>query len=566
MVTLGVARNRMFTLQGLFGDIPEEPIPPQHPDTDSDWDLIPEPPGGPVRPPGGDSDDDLAASMGGGKDGVKRGSGYKYYHSDGKRITHALGFQLSIRDPVFWKTLNEGLSRALSQTLRHEARLMNLSIDDQGFVPLVELFAHPRFASFGYTKEHILRLQDLSTDGKNRFVFRGTSIAARTGQTIRQAPVGGASSSNARISNAPTVTTADMPYVLCHGTYESRIGGILSLRILAGTRDSHWQHPAHTKTRGFWRHDLTVSVNILAQKAAQEGLTFYLSDNGVYLCKETIPTEYILGWHYVNEDMPYYERVKEFELEAGGSAHDSSRPLMTDTRGVAFSAPFDWSRHYPPLARARPNAGLSDIRVCKCAGTPTVRLGNICTRCDYQRTTLICECAIDRSDYLPVPPLREGNICSKCKFERVQLQMPKPFSIWKNTDQDPYLPSKRSKLSDAASSRPQAASASSSSGPPVASAWTTSLASPQVREDPSVSGTKLDSPIANRVSVSPSRSSPSVSPRGQKGVPSPIESPPPAPNIACRRDLGGRRASPSQTGCLSTFVHAMARRVLPGFG
>ena len=65
MVTLGVARNRMFTLQGLF---PEEPISPQHPDTDSDWDLISEPPGGPVRPPGGDSDNDLAASMGGGKD------------------------------------------------------------------------------------------------------------------------------------------------------------------------------------------------------------------------------------------------------------------------------------------------------------------------------------------------------------------------------------------------------------------------------------------------------------------------------------------------------------------
>ena len=130
--------------------------------------------------------------------------------------------------------------------------------------------------------------------------------------------------------------------------------------------------------------------------------------------------------------MPYYERVKEVELEAGGTSLDQSRPLITDHRRVSFAT----SSSHP---RPRPNIGLSDIRVCNCSGPPTVRLGNICTRCGFQRSTPICECAQERSDVLPIPPLREGGICSMCKFLRVQLQMPKPFSVFKNTSGLAYL-------------------------------------------------------------------------------------------------------------------------------
>ena len=78
-------------------------------------------------------------------------------------------------------------------------------------------------------------------------------------------------------------------------------------------RDSHWQHPAYTSKKGFWRSSITVSVDILAQQAAEDGYSFYLSDNSVYLCKETLPVKYILGWHKINEPMPYYERVKEVD-------------------------------------------------------------------------------------------------------------------------------------------------------------------------------------------------------------------------------------------------------------
>ena len=49
-----------------------------------------------------------------------------------------------------------------------------------------------------------------------------------------------------------------------------------------------------------------------------------------------------------------------------------------------------------------------------------------------------------------------------CKFERVQLQMPKPFSVWKNTARDPYHSVKRTKTSGAFPSEPQAVSASTS--------------------------------------------------------------------------------------------------------
>ena len=119
----------------------------------------------------------------------------------------------------------------------------------------------------------------------------------------------------------------------------------------------------------------------LLRKRHKMDYFFYLSENNVYLCKETIPPEYILGWHEVREAMPHYDRVKEFELEAGGAALDPSRPLMTETRRVTFT------EQTTPLPRSSTNVGLRDVRICKCSGTPTVRLVNICTRCDLQRAT-----------------------------------------------------------------------------------------------------------------------------------------------------------------------------------
>ena len=74
--------------------------------------------------------------------------------------------------------------------------------------------------------------------------------------------------------------------------------------------------------------------------------------------------------------MPYYERVKETEMEAGGASLDQSRPLMTDQRRITFA-----TSTLPP--RPKTNIGLRDIRVCTCSGPPTVRLGKICTRCKF---------------------------------------------------------------------------------------------------------------------------------------------------------------------------------------
>ena len=141
---------------------------------------------------------------------------------------------------------------------------------------------------------------------------------------------------------------------------------------MADTRDSHWQHPAYTVKRGFWRENSTVSVDILAQKAAEDGINFHLTDNSVYLCKETIPVQYVLRWRNISDPMPHYDRVKEIEMEAGGSSLDQSRPLMTDARRVTFP-------DHPTPTRPHVNVGFRDIRICNCPGPPTVRVGNICT-------------------------------------------------------------------------------------------------------------------------------------------------------------------------------------------
>ena len=228
------------------------------------------------------------------KEGGGKGPRWRFQHKSGERIWHALKYQLSITDADFWKALNEDLSVAMSMTLRHDARDMGLPIDDQGFVYIPDLLAHPRFSSLQYTQEHIERQAQLnSSHDKNPFLLKGNYIAGRTGHTVHASQQLGSSSSNTRVSNAPLLATADVPPVLCHGTIEKHLDGILRLGVLATERDSHWQHPAYTSLRGFWRNSITVSVDILAQKAAEDGISFYLSDNSVYLCKETLPVKYI---------------------------------------------------------------------------------------------------------------------------------------------------------------------------------------------------------------------------------------------------------------------------------
>ena len=148
-------------------------------------------------------------------------------------------------------------------TLRHDPKDMNIPIDDQGFIYIPDMLLHPRFSSFNYTQEQIVRQAQLnSAHNKDRFLRKGDYIATRSGHSVRASGSLGASSSNARVSNAPLLAAVDVPTVLCHGTYEGNVESVLLSRRLG----RHTRLPVATsslqcktwflarKHHGFGRH------------------------------------------------------------------------------------------------------------------------------------------------------------------------------------------------------------------------------------------------------------------------------------------------------------------------
>ena len=97
---LASVRHDLLYMQDFLNPDISPPTDTEPASSDSDWDLIPEVLGGPIRPPGGDSDEDLSASVGGGNVGGKaKGPRWVFHHKSRERLWHALKYQLQIKDP-----------------------------------------------------------------------------------------------------------------------------------------------------------------------------------------------------------------------------------------------------------------------------------------------------------------------------------------------------------------------------------------------------------------------------------------------------------------------------------
>jgi len=170
------------------------------------------------------------------------------------------------------------ISKFLSLVLRHQPQLIGIELDAQGWVDvnvlLQQLAAHQKVISKAKLEEVV------RTNDKQRFAFNEdkTRIRANQGHSV-----------TVDLGLAPQMP----PAILYHGTAEKSLPSILEQGLLPQQR--HHVHLSKDKTTAHkvgQRHGKPVILVVDSEKMIEDGFTFYLSENSVWLVA-TVPTQYI---------------------------------------------------------------------------------------------------------------------------------------------------------------------------------------------------------------------------------------------------------------------------------
>ncbi|CAE6944534.1 Trpt1 [Symbiodinium natans] len=174
----------------------------------------------------------------------------------------------------------ETVSRALTAILRHDVDGANLLRAD-GFLPLHALLRLPTAKRHSLTLDEIVT--ECSVNEKNRVQLSddGKAIRAVQGHSIRVQP-------DLLMS---TLTAADLPSLLLHGTARKHYTGIYNSGLKAGGvwGSSYRQHIHLTtafpgqRTISGMREDCELALHIDGKLAFEAGIVFYRSANGVIL-------------------------------------------------------------------------------------------------------------------------------------------------------------------------------------------------------------------------------------------------------------------------------------------
>ena len=155
--------------------------------------------------------------------------------------------------------------KELAFLLRHDKEAFdNGLIDQNGWRNVSELVSDK-----GYSIDLIEEI--VATNNKKRYEFNEdhTKIRARQGHSIN-VDVG--------------LTEAEPPEVLYHGTSNDVIDSIMKEGIKKGTRlYVHLSKDKETATNVGSRHGTPVILTINAKKMYEDGIKFYLSNNGVWM-------------------------------------------------------------------------------------------------------------------------------------------------------------------------------------------------------------------------------------------------------------------------------------------
>lgn len=171
-------------------------------------------------------------------------------------------------------SMDNRVSKKMSYILRHNPQEFGIVLDDQGWTSLGSLRA-----VLGVPIDQLKRIVD--EDKKKRYSIEGSRIRANQGHSVDHVNI--------------KFKMEHPPDILFHGTCKEAVISILD----SGEINKQTRHHVHlsdkisTAIQVGGRRGKPVIIHIDAKSMDNDGFTFYLSSNGVWLC-DIIPDRYFL--------------------------------------------------------------------------------------------------------------------------------------------------------------------------------------------------------------------------------------------------------------------------------
>jgi putative RNA 2'-phosphotransferase len=170
------------------------------------------------------------------------------------------------------------ISKFLSKYLRHEPEALGLTLAAGGWVPVYELLAATAKHGFPITRADLDEV--VKTSDKQRFSFDESATLIRANQ---------GHSAEVDLQLEP----ANPPALLFHGTAKHSVDAILATGLNKMNRHHvHLSLDVDTARKVAMRHGKPVIFHVDAGRMLQDGYTFFMSANGVWLT-DAVPASYL---------------------------------------------------------------------------------------------------------------------------------------------------------------------------------------------------------------------------------------------------------------------------------
>jgi putative RNA 2'-phosphotransferase len=171
------------------------------------------------------------------------------------------------------------ISKTLSYALRHRPDELGIVLDENGYIGVNELIH--QFNAYSQIQLTLEKLKQVVADNdKQRFAFSadGSKIRASQGHSVQ-----------VELDYKAQVP----PEWLYHGTAAANLPSICKTGLAKRSRHHvHLSNNTETAKQVGSRHGVPVVLLVKALEMHQDGLSFYQSDNGVWLT-DMVATEYI---------------------------------------------------------------------------------------------------------------------------------------------------------------------------------------------------------------------------------------------------------------------------------
>lgn len=171
------------------------------------------------------------------------------------------------------------LGKFLSLVLRHNPQAAGITLDEHGWADVGELLAGVRHTGRKIDMDTLERI--VQENNKQRYSFNEehTKIRANQGHSL---PVD------------VELAAVEPPQYLYHGTAARFLPSIQREGIRKMNRQYvHLSGDHQTAVEVGRRHGSPVVITINAEAMAQDGITFYRSENGVWLCERVEPQYFV---------------------------------------------------------------------------------------------------------------------------------------------------------------------------------------------------------------------------------------------------------------------------------